>query len=128
MICAIDAKVRGNRVLLDLISDKWTVLVLGSLRDHGRRRRFNAILRDVPGISQKSLTQCLRRLERNGLVKRTVKTTAGAVAVEYAFTDLGRTLDGPVIALLEWTAANADAVREAQSVYDQTIGELAEPA
>ena len=121
MTCAMDTKVRSDRVLLDLISDKWTVLVLGAIRDHGRCRRFNAIRRDVPGISQKSLTQCLRRLERNGLIKRIVHTAAGAMAVEYAFTELGHTLDGPVIALLEWTATNADAVREAQAHYDLAV-------
>jgi DNA-binding HxlR family transcriptional regulator len=117
----MDAKVRSDRILLDLISDKWTVLVLGAIRDHGRRRRFNGIRRDVAGISQKSLTQCLRRLERNGLIRRIVHTAAGAMAVEYAFTELGHTLDGPVIALLEWTATNADAVREAQAQYDLAV-------
>src|SRR5258708_36916597 len=57
--------------------DKWTVLVFGSLCDHHGRRCFNAIRRDIPGISQKSLTQCLRRLERNGLLQRYVYTSAG---------------------------------------------------
>jgi DNA-binding HxlR family transcriptional regulator len=85
-----DAKLRSDRILLDLVGDKWTVLVFGSLCDHGGRRRFNAIRRDIPGISQKSLTQCLRRLERNGLLRRHVYTKAGGMAVEYAFTELGR--------------------------------------
>src|SRR5258708_22191924 len=88
-----DAKLRSDRILLDLVGDKWTVLVFGSLCDHGGRRRFNAIRRDIPGISQKSLTQCLRRLERNGLLQRHVCTRAGGLAVEYAFTELGYTLD-----------------------------------
>jgi len=116
-----DAKLRGDRVLLDLIGDKWTVLVCGSLCDHGGRRRFNAIRRDIPGISQKSLTQCLRRLERNGLLRRHVHSGAGGLAVEYAFTELGDTLDGPVAALLAWTAANAEAVRRSQAAFDRSI-------
>ena len=115
-----DAKLRSDRILLDLVGDKWTVLVFGSLCDHGGRRRFNAIRRDIPGISQKSLTQCLRRLERNGLLRRHVSTSAGGLAVEYAFTELGNTLDGPVSALLAWTAANADAVRRAQAEFDRS--------
>jgi DNA-binding HxlR family transcriptional regulator len=114
------AKLRSDRVLLDLVGDKWTVLVFGSLCDHGGRRRFNAIRRDIPGISQKSLTQCLRRLERNGLVRRDVHTSAGRLAVEYAFTELGDTLDGPVGALLAWTAANAEAVRRSQAEFDRS--------
>src|SRR5260370_6497283 len=60
---------RDDRVLLDLLADKWTIHVLGSLCDHGYRRRFNAIPRDVPGLFQKSLVQCLRRLEKSGLVE-----------------------------------------------------------
>jgi DNA-binding HxlR family transcriptional regulator len=116
-----DAKLRSDRVLLDLVGDKWTVLVFGSLCDHGGRRRFNAIRRDIPGISQKSLTQCLRRLERNGLLRRHVCTSVGGLAVEYAFTELGYTLDGPVGALLGWTAANADAVRRSQVEFDRSL-------
>jgi hypothetical protein len=79
-----DAKLRTDRVLLELVGEKWTVLVFGSLCDHGGRRRFNAIRRDIPGISQKSLTQCLRRLERNGLLQRHVCTDVGRLAVESA--------------------------------------------
>jgi DNA-binding HxlR family transcriptional regulator len=116
-----DAKLRSDRVLLDFVGDKWTVLVFGSLCDHGGRRRFNAIRRDIPGISQKSLTQCLRRLERNGLLRRHVSTSVGGLAVEYAFTELGCTLDGPVGALLGWTAANADAVRRSQAEFDRGL-------
>ena len=116
-----DAKLRSDRILLDLVGDKWTVLVFGSLCDHGGRRRFNAIRRDIPGISQKSLTQCLRRLERNGLLRRHVCTSVGGLAVEYAFTELGDTLDGPVGALLAWTAANTDAVRRSQAEFDRSL-------
>jgi DNA-binding HxlR family transcriptional regulator len=118
MTCDLDTTFRFDRVLLDIIGDKWSIPVLGSIRDHGRHRRFNAIRRDVPGISQKSLTECLRRLERNGLIKRTVNTAAGSLAVNYTFTDLGNTLDAPVIAVLSWTASNSGAVRKAQAAYD----------
>jgi DNA-binding HxlR family transcriptional regulator len=88
-----EKRVGDDRVLLDLLADKWTIHVLGSLCDHGYRRRFNAIRRDVPGLSRKSLVQCLRRLEKSGLVARTVLTT-GRLGVEYAFTDLGRRSSG----------------------------------
>ena len=117
-----EKRVRDDRVLLDLIADKWTILVLGSLCDHGYRRRFNAIRRDVPGLSQKSLVQCLRRLEKSGLVSRTVLTT-GRLGVEYAFTDLGRTLQRPVAALFEWTTEYADVVRSAQAAFEVTTAD-----
>jgi DNA-binding HxlR family transcriptional regulator len=114
----VDNKRLGEtRVLLDLLGDRWTMLVLGSLCRHEGRRRFNAIRRDVPGISQKSLTLCVRRLERNGLVERVV-TTAGPLSVEYRLTALGNTLDGPVGSVLDWTGAHAEEVRGAQGTYD----------
>jgi DNA-binding HxlR family transcriptional regulator len=113
----VDPKLREDRVLLDLIGDKWTVLVFGSLCDHQGRRRFNEIRRDIPGISQKSLATCLRRLERNGLIGRRVITRA-PLGVEYTFTELGYTLDAPVTALLAWTARHASAVRAAQEAFD----------
>jgi DNA-binding HxlR family transcriptional regulator len=113
----IDPTLREDRVLLDLVGDKWTVLVFGALCDHQGRRRFNEIRRDIPGISQKSLTTCLRRLERNGLIQRRV-ITRSKLGVEYSFTELGDTLDAPVTSLLAWTAQYADAVRAAQGVFD----------
>jgi DNA-binding HxlR family transcriptional regulator len=114
-----EKRVRDDRVLLDLLADKWTIHVLGSLCDHGYRRRFNAIRRDVPGLSQKSLVQSLRRLEKSGVVSRTV-LTAGRLGVEYAFTDLGRTLQRPVAALFEWTTEYGAVVRAAQAAFEVT--------
>jgi DNA-binding HxlR family transcriptional regulator len=115
---AIDPQLRRDRVLLDLLADKWTMLVFGVLcDDDAKRARFNAIKRQIPGISQKTLTQCLRRLERNGLVERKV-IAAAPLGVEYAFTPLGDTLEAPVSALLAWTADHARAVRAAQARYD----------
>jgi DNA-binding HxlR family transcriptional regulator len=108
---------RLDRVLLDQIAGQWTLLVLGALCDNEGRARFNAIKRAVPGISQKTLTQCLRQLERNGLVQRRVLTQS-PLGVEYSFTKLGDTLETPVTALYEWTATYSAAVRAAQARYD----------
>ena len=71
---AIEMSVGLNRVLLDQIAGQWHLLILGALCDHGHKARFNALKRTVPGISQKTLTQCLRQLERSGLVARRVLT------------------------------------------------------
>jgi DNA-binding HxlR family transcriptional regulator len=115
-----EKRIRDDRVLLDLLSDKWTIPVLGSLCDHGYRRQFNAIRRDIPGLSQKSLAQCLRRLEKGGLITRKVLTT-GRLGVEYSFTELGRTLQRPVDALFEWTTKYADFVRASEAAFEATI-------
>lgn len=122
MADGIDPATRRDRILLDLLSDKWTVLVLGSLCDNDGVRRFNAIRRDVPGISQRSLAFCLRRLERNGLIRRRV-IDGPQLGVEYSFTELGLSLDAPVASLLQWTAGHADQVREAQASFDNTASD-----
>ncbi|OYZ75094.1 MAG: hypothetical protein B7Y12_13540 [Rhizobiales bacterium 24-66-13] len=106
----IDPELRRDRVLLDLIADKWTLLVLGSLCDHAGVRRFNAIRRDIPDISQRSLASCLRRLERNGLIRRRV-IDGRQLGVE------------PVTTLLLWTAKHAEGVRGAQDRYDDEGGQ-----
>jgi hypothetical protein len=49
----VDPQLRADRTLLDLLADKWTILVLGVLCDNEKRSRFNAIKRQIPGISQK---------------------------------------------------------------------------
>ena len=109
--------VRLDRVLLDQIAGRWHLLILGALCDHGHKARFNALKRAVPGISQKTLAQCLRQLERSGLVARRVLTDS-PLGVEYSFTPLGDTLEAPVRALYDWTRQHSAAVRAAQKAYD----------
>jgi len=88
---AIEMSVRLDRVLVDQIAGRWHLLILCALCDHQRKARFNALKRFVPGISQKTLTQCLRQLERSGLVARRVRTDS-PLGVEYSFTPLGTLL------------------------------------
>jgi DNA-binding HxlR family transcriptional regulator len=102
---------------VDQIAGRWHLLILCALCDHQGKARFNALKRLVPGISQKTLTQCLRQLERSGLVARRVLTDS-PLGVEYSFTPLGDTLETPVTALFNWTRQYSAAVRTAQEAYD----------
>lgn len=104
-----------SRILFDQIADKWSILVLAVL-DPGTLR-FNAIKRHIEGVTQKALTQCLRRLERNGIIERRVLPQS-PVAVEYEITPLGRTLQPPFKALYVWTMANLGAVEDARQRFD----------
>lgn len=104
-----------TRMVLDRLADKWAVLVLDRLEDGPVR--FNAIRREIKGISQKVLSQTLKRLERDGLITRTVYPTV-PVTVEYALTPLGRTLTETVSALAHWAEHNMGAVLAAQAAYD----------
>ena len=111
----IAATQRASRLLLDQIADKWSVLVLAALCDGPLR--FNAIKRALDTITQKALTECLRRLERNGLVSRQV-INASPIAVQYEITPLGRTLKEPVAALRAWTVNFLPQVEKAQARFD----------
>lgn len=113
---ADSADLDAMRLLLDLLADKWTIPVLGALCTQGGCQRFNALRRDVQGVSQKSLSACLKRLEANGLVERHV-ATAGELAVEYRVTDLGHTLAEPVGALMRWSDTYRHRVLEARAAY-----------
>jgi DNA-binding HxlR family transcriptional regulator len=113
---------QGNcptRAILDRIADKWTALIIGLLA-HGRSRRFNELKREVGGISQKMLTQTLRELERDGLVKRTMYAEIPP-RVEYELTPLGLTLCGPLGALGQWAARHSEDVRAAQEAFDKQV-------
>ena len=104
-----------SRILFDQIADKWSMMVLTVL--DGGPQRFNAIKRQLEGVTQKALTQCLRRLERNGLVERRV-IPLSPVAVEYSITPLGRTLQPPFRAMYAWTIASLPEVEEARRAFD----------
>lgn len=105
-----------SRLLFDQIADKWSMMILTVL-DAGPQR-FNVIRRLLEGVTQKALTQCLRRLERNGLVERRV-IASSPVAVEYQITPLGRTLQVPFKALYAWTLENMQTVEQARSAFDR---------
>jgi DNA-binding HxlR family transcriptional regulator len=105
----------SSRFLLDQIADKWSVLILTALCK--KPLRFNELKRCLDGITQKALTQALRRLERNGILARRV-IPSSQVAVEYSITALGRTLEQPFNAIYLWTLNHLAAVMQAQSAFD----------
>lgn len=121
-----DAEVyQGNcptREILSRIGDKWTALIIGLLA-RSENRRFNELRRAIGGISQKMLTQTLRDLERDGLVRRTIYAQIPP-RVEYALTPLGKTLCDPIDALRQWTQSHLGEVREAQEAFDRRTAEL----
>lgn len=105
-----------SRLLFDQIADKWSMMVLTVL-DPGPMR-FNSIKRHLEGVTQKALTQCLRKLERNGLLSRRVIPTS-PVGVEYEITGLGRSLHAPFKTLYRWTVDNFDEVEAARQAFDR---------
>lgn len=105
-----------TRHLLDQIADKWSMLALIALADGPRR--FNALKREIEGISQKVLTQTVRRLECNGLISRSVAPTV-PVSVTYAITPLGSSLATMMEAVRRWSIANIDKVLSARADFNE---------
>jgi DNA-binding HxlR family transcriptional regulator len=95
------------REVLDRIGDKWSLLVIGTLRSGPLR--FGELKEAVAGISQRMLTLTLGHLVEDGLVARTAYAEVPP-RVEYELTDLGRTLLPLVIALAEWAMAHREEI------------------
>lgn len=96
------------RDVLDRIGDRWSLLVLDNLRDGGMR--FSELKRSIEDISQRMLSQTLRRLDQDGLVVRTVTPTVPP-RVDYALSAMGRSLMRPLASLIEWADRNHASIR-----------------
>jgi len=107
---------REMRPIMAMLAHKWILAVLALLVDGPRRRRD--LRGSLPGISDKVLTATLRRLERDGLVRRNVHTTS-PVRVEYILTALGHSMQPPLASLAEWAAAHRAEMTEAARRYDE---------
>ena len=104
-----------TRVVLDRIGDKWTVLVIGALVDGPLR--FTALRQRVGGVAPKVLTQTLRAMERDGLLTRTVFAQVPP-RVDYALTDLGVSLGGPIAVLTDWAEAHVGQIVAARDDFE----------
>lgn len=104
-----------TRWVLENITNKWSIMILTVLCTEPAR--FNEIRRRLDGITHKALADALKRLERNGLVRREVLPTS-PVGVEYSITPLAQTLQQPFMALNDWALAHGPALERAQAAYD----------
>ncbi len=110
-----------SRDMLDILASKWSALAIGALEDGPLR--FGIVKHKLDGISAKSLSQTLRKLEASGLVNRTVFPEV-PLHVEYSLTDLGLSAGKPLRFLRDWVEANVgsashptpDSARRAEQV------------
>ena len=103
------------RDILSRIGEKWSMLVIVTLRDG--RLRFTELQQHIPGISQRMLTLTLRQLERDGLVERTVHAEVPP-RVEYELTAVGATLIEPAAAFAGWAIANQEVIEASRAAFD----------
>ncbi|MGW3461336.1 winged helix-turn-helix transcriptional regulator [Streptomyces olivaceoviridis] len=95
------------REVLDLLANKWSALAIGAMEEGPQR--FGALQRRLEGVSSKVLTSTLRRLEEKGFVDRTIYP-AVPLHVEYALTDLGRSVAQPLAQLRNWVEDHVDEI------------------
>jgi DNA-binding HxlR family transcriptional regulator len=112
-----EANCKALAQILDRIGDKWTIMVVGVL-SHGPMR-FNALQREIPGLSHRMLTMTLRGLERDGLVKRTAYATIPP-RVEYELTAVGRSLTEPLYTLATWARGQQANIEAARAAFDES--------
>jgi DNA-binding HxlR family transcriptional regulator len=105
--------------ILARIGEKWSVLIIMMLSNG--RLRFSDLKRMIDGISQRMLTLCLRGLERDGLVKRTIYPVVPP-RVEYELTPLGHSLCEPVTALGAWAHDHIAEIDAARAAFDEREG------
>ena len=108
--------IQRTREVLELITDKWVINVIYALSEG--TKRYSQLEREVAVVSQKMLTQTLRRLERDGLIERRVYPVVPPW-VEYSLTPLGETLVEPLTALRDWAVAHRSQVDSARNRPDE---------
>lgn len=112
----------GPRGVLELVADKWSILVIYHL--HRKTLRHTQLKRLLAGVSTRMLTVTLRKLEENGIIDRKVYPVVPP-KVEYALTELGETLVQPLKLLCEWAEIHLEAVRAARERFrDENAREL----
>lgn len=113
---ALNRRVVDVQDILTSICTKWGLLILYEL---SRGVRRHGELRRAIGVSQKMLTQTLRMLERDRLVRRTIYPIVPP-RVDYALTPLGKTLMPPLSALYRWTERHLKAIQQARRESQRT--------
>jgi DNA-binding HxlR family transcriptional regulator len=114
----------ASRTVLNAIADKWTCLLVAALR-HGPVR-FGVLRRTLEGISQKSLTQALRTMERDGIVIRTPYPTIPP-RVDYELSELGHSVVTLMAGIKRWSEEHVTEILAARERYDERATQEPQP-
>jgi DNA-binding HxlR family transcriptional regulator len=110
----LDALVRE---IIGRVADKWTMLALEVLSEHGRLR-FTRLGELIGGVSQKMLTKTLRQMEADGLVVRTVFPVIPP-RVEYELTELGLSLGEAFCGVWLWAERHREAILRSRKAFGE---------
>jgi DNA-binding HxlR family transcriptional regulator len=95
----------GLAYALDIVGERWTLLIIRELI--AGPRRFTDLVDGLPGISTNLLSQRLKRLERQALLRRRVLPPPAGSAV-YELTSLGQALETTLLELSRWGSQTVD--------------------
>ena len=85
---------------MDLIGGKWKAVILYHLQD--AEKRYSELRKEVPDITEMTLSLQLKQLERDGLIARKVYGKKPPIKVIYSLTDFGKTLIPVLKAIVDW--------------------------
>lgn len=114
---ALDALVTE---IIGRVADKWTMLALEALQEHGRLR-FTEVAAELKGISQKMLTKTLRQMEEDGLVQRVVHPVIPP-HVDYSLTEMGGTLGAAFCDVWLWAEAHHARIEASRKAFAERNG------
>ncbi len=106
------------RAALEMISDKWTILIIEILAE--KPHRFLELQRAIGGISKKVLASTLKILEKNGFILRCDQSDS-QLKVEYSLTPVGKSLSQIFMVLTDWAENNIDTILLSQSHYQEAL-------
>ncbi|KQQ58516.1 ArsR family transcriptional regulator [Rhizobium sp. Leaf311] len=116
--CRADAAIEALvRDIIAKVADKWTMLILEILEEHGTLR-FTQIGQHVSGISQKMLTKTLRQMECDGLVTRVIHPVIPP-HVDYSLTTLGKSLDSAFCGVWIWAETHHADIEKARKAFSE---------
>lgn len=85
---------------MGVIGGKWKTVILFHLRD--KTLRYNELRKEMPTVTERTLSLQLKTLEEDGIIKRKVYTSKPPLKVEYSLTDFGKTLIPVVQSIADW--------------------------
>jgi len=106
--------------VIDVISKKWTLLIVNVIGNHGRAR-FNKLMQELRGISPKTLADTLKQLQEEGLIKREAFAEIPP-RVEYSLTGDGKRLREAIVPVLTWAATRKNSRSKCSKAYCKMPG------
>lgn len=95
---------------MDMVGGKWKTVILHHLKNG--EKRYSTLRKEIPAITEMTLSLQLKQLEETGLVLRTVHGEKPPVKVVYALTDFGRTFLPALEAIDQWGNLVAEQIGE----------------